>query len=136
MDHQTPDSAGTGTAYLTGVKTNMGMIGVSARAQRGNCLSSAGTSLTSILDWSQAKGNNNNNNNNNNRGFFFFFIAPLTTHAWAASQRFTMRLKLKTQHYKSTLKWKGDRGASKTPHIPVKINSLFTENYILLNSSY
>ena len=46
-------------------------------------------------------------------------IAPLTTHAWAASQRFTMTLKLKAQHYKSKLKWKGDRGASKTLHIHV-----------------
>ena len=35
-------------------------------------------------------------------------IAPLTTHAWAASQRFTMTLKLKTQRYKS--KWKGEKG--------------------------
>ena len=35
-------------------------------------------------------------------------IAPLTTHAWAASQRLTMKLKLKTQHYKSKLKWKGE----------------------------
>ena len=46
-------------------------------------------------------------------------IAPRTTHAWAASQRFTTTLKLKTQHYKSKLKWKGDRGVNKTPHIPV-----------------
>ena len=56
VDHQTPDSAGTGTAYLTGVKTNMGTIGVNAHAQRGVCSSSVGTHLTSILDWSHAKG--------------------------------------------------------------------------------
>ena len=31
-------------------------------------------------------------------------IVPLTTHGWAALQRFTMTLKLKTQHYKSKCK--------------------------------
>ena len=56
MDHQTPDSAGTGTAYLTGVKTNMGTIGINAHARRGDCTSSIGTHLTSILDWSHDKG--------------------------------------------------------------------------------
>ena len=44
-------------------------------------------------------------------------MVPLTTHAWAASQHLTMTLKLKTQHNKLKLKWKGDRGGSKTPHI-------------------
>ena len=30
--------------------------------------------------------------------------APLTIHAWADAQRFTMTLKLKTQHYASNFK--------------------------------
>ena len=34
----------------------MGTIGVSAQARRGNCTSSIGTHLTSILDWSHDKG--------------------------------------------------------------------------------
>ena len=52
-------------------------------------------------------------------------IAPLTTHAWAASQRFKMALKLQTQHYKSKLKWKGGGGGVKL-HTYLSINSLFT----------
>ena len=34
VDFQTPDSAGTATAYLTGVKTRTGLLGVTARVQR------------------------------------------------------------------------------------------------------
>ncbi|KAJ8316723.1 hypothetical protein KUTeg_005726, partial [Tegillarca granosa] len=56
QDHTTPDSAGTATAYLCGVKTNMGMIGVDARTKRGNCLSQKGAEVQSILDWSLAAG--------------------------------------------------------------------------------
>ena len=40
-------------------------------------------------------------------------ITPLTTHAWAASQRFTLTSKLQTQHYKSKLKWKGEGGGGR-----------------------
>ena len=58
-------------------------------------------------------------------------IVPLTTHAWAASQRFTMTLKLKAQHYKSKLKWKGDRGASKTLHIPVNILTIHLKLHVI-----
>ena len=58
-------------------------------------------------------------------------IVPLTTHAWAASQRFTMTLKLKAQHYKSKLKWKGDRGASKTLHMPVSKFTIHLKLYII-----
>ena len=59
------------------------------------------------------------------------YIAPLTTHAWAASQHFTMTLKLKTQHHKSKVKWKGDRGASKTLHIPVNKFTIHLKLYII-----
>ena len=58
-------------------------------------------------------------------------IAPLTTHAWAASQRFTMTSKLKTQHNKSKSKWKGDRGASKTPHIRLNKFTVQLKLYII-----
>ncbi|XP_041377435.1 alkaline phosphatase, tissue-nonspecific isozyme-like [Gigantopelta aegis] len=56
VDHQTPDSAGTATAFLTGVKTNSYMIGQNAYTQKGNCSSAAGNELLTILDWSLAKG--------------------------------------------------------------------------------
>lgn len=36
-DQQTPDSAGTMTAMMTGIKTRAGMIGVSDEVQRGDC---------------------------------------------------------------------------------------------------
>jgi alkaline phosphatase len=56
IDHQTPDSAATATAYLCGVKAQLGTIGVDGRAKRTNCTSSLGTNVTSILDWAQALG--------------------------------------------------------------------------------
>ena len=58
-------------------------------------------------------------------------IVPLTTHAWAASQRFPMTLKLQTQQYRYKLKWKGDRGANKTPHIPVNKFTIHLKLYII-----
>ena len=56
IDKQVPDSAGTATAFLTGVKTRDGTIGVNRHAQRSNCSSEAGNAVTSILDWSKAEG--------------------------------------------------------------------------------
>lgn len=57
QDAQTADSAGTATAYYSGVKTNLGLIGVDARGIRGNCSSMVnGSELNSILDWSLAAG--------------------------------------------------------------------------------
>ncbi|CAF2891681.1 unnamed protein product [Rotaria sp. Silwood2] len=61
IDHQTPDSAATATAYLCGVKAQLGTVGVDGRAKRSDCPSSIGTHVDSILDWAQ-KG-----------GKFFFF---------------------------------------------------------------
>ncbi|XP_053565034.1 LOW QUALITY PROTEIN: alkaline phosphatase-like [Bombina bombina] len=49
VDAQVPDSAGTGTAYLCGVKTNSGMLGVSAAARSDSCTSAAENQVTSIL---------------------------------------------------------------------------------------
>lgn len=57
QDAQTADSAGTATAYFSGVKTNLGVLGCDARSRRGNCSSMvSGSELTSILDWSLAAG--------------------------------------------------------------------------------
>lgn len=47
-----PDSAGTGTAYLCGVKSKAGTIGVDDNVQYDNCTSMKGAEVTSILDWS------------------------------------------------------------------------------------
>ncbi|CAJ0965204.1 unnamed protein product, partial [Ranitomeya imitator] len=49
VDAQVPDSAGTGTAYLCGVKTNSGTLGVSAAANYGVCTSAIGNEVESIL---------------------------------------------------------------------------------------
>ncbi|CAF4835788.1 unnamed protein product, partial [Rotaria sp. Silwood1] len=56
IDHQTPDSAATATAFLCGVKAQLGTVGVDGRAKRSNCSSSIGTNVTSILDWAQKAG--------------------------------------------------------------------------------
>ncbi|XP_022085217.1 alkaline phosphatase, tissue-nonspecific isozyme-like [Acanthaster planci] len=48
-DHQVPDSAGTATAYLTGVKTKKGVIGLDGRALYRNCDTAAGREVSSIL---------------------------------------------------------------------------------------
>ncbi|CAF1369319.1 unnamed protein product [Rotaria sordida] len=56
IDYQTPDSAATATAYLCGVKAQLGTIGVDGRAKRGDCLSSSDAHVDSILDWAQKRG--------------------------------------------------------------------------------
>ncbi|XP_066503164.1 alkaline phosphatase-like [Hoplias malabaricus] len=49
VDQQMPDSAGTATAYLCGVKANYGTLGLSATARRANCRSQAGNDVYSVL---------------------------------------------------------------------------------------
>ncbi|XP_068089434.1 intestinal-type alkaline phosphatase 1-like [Hyperolius riggenbachi] len=49
VDAQVPDSAGTATAYLCGVKGNSGTLGVSAATQYGVCTSANGNEVKSIL---------------------------------------------------------------------------------------
>jgi len=51
-DQQTPDSAGTMTALISGEKTDAGVLGVKASAERGNCASmaEAGTKLNTLAD--------------------------------------------------------------------------------------
>lgn len=55
-NQQTPDSAGTMTAIATGVKSKAGVISVSDTALRGNCLSSKGNELITLVDLANAKG--------------------------------------------------------------------------------
>lgn len=53
---QVPDSAGTATAYLCGVKANEGTVGVNAAAVRGQCNTTQGNEVDSILKWAKAEG--------------------------------------------------------------------------------
>ncbi len=55
-DQQTPDSAGTMTAIMTGVKTKAGFIGVDQRARRGDCRSARGAALLSALQLAGSTG--------------------------------------------------------------------------------
>uniref|UniRef100_H3BCC3 Alkaline phosphatase n=1 Tax=Latimeria chalumnae TaxID=7897 RepID=H3BCC3_LATCH len=53
---QVPDSAGTATAYLCGVKANEGTLGVTAATVRGQCNTTTGNEVTSILRWAKDAG--------------------------------------------------------------------------------
>ncbi|XP_043919095.1 alkaline phosphatase, tissue-nonspecific isozyme [Protopterus annectens] len=53
---QVPDSAGTATAYLCGVKANEGTVGVNAAAVRSMCNTTKGNEVTSILRWAKDAG--------------------------------------------------------------------------------
>lgn len=53
---QVPDSAGTATAYLCGVKANEGTVGVSAATQRSHCNTTQGNEVTSVLRWAKEAG--------------------------------------------------------------------------------
>ncbi|XP_044138393.1 alkaline phosphatase-like [Bufo gargarizans] len=55
-DAQVPDSAGTATAYLCGVKANEGTVGVNAAAVRGQCNTTKGNEVNSILKWAKEAG--------------------------------------------------------------------------------
>ncbi|ABV35861.1 Alkaline phosphatase [Shewanella sediminis HAW-EB3] len=55
-NQQTPDSAGTMTAIATGVKSKAGVLSVSDTSLRGNCLSSRGNELVTLVDLANAKG--------------------------------------------------------------------------------
>ncbi|CAG9804104.1 unnamed protein product [Chironomus riparius] len=58
VDKQTADSACSATAYLTGVKTNYGTIGVTAKVNKNDCQASLDKEnrLTSIMQWAQKAG--------------------------------------------------------------------------------
>ncbi|KAM7105588.1 intestinal-type alkaline phosphatase-like isoform 1-T1 [Molossus nigricans] len=56
VDRQVPDSAGTATAYLCGVKTNYQTIGVSAAARYNQCNTTHGNEVTSVMSRAKKAG--------------------------------------------------------------------------------
>jgi len=56
VDRQTPDSAGTATAILSGVKANFYQVGLNAKVPTGECEASLNNQVTTILDWTMAAG--------------------------------------------------------------------------------
>lgn len=56
VDAQTPDSAGTMTAMMSGVKTDVGVIGVDEDIVRGNCSTVFGNELVTALELAEIKG--------------------------------------------------------------------------------
>ena len=56
VDAQTPDSAGTMTAIITGVKTDAGIIAVDEKVKRGDCKTVAGNELMSALELAELAG--------------------------------------------------------------------------------
>ncbi|GGW95230.1 alkaline phosphatase [Alteromonas halophila] len=56
VDAQTPDSAGTMTAMMSGLKTDVGVIGVDEDIERGNCSSVAGNEVITALELAEIKG--------------------------------------------------------------------------------
>ncbi|MGH1470740.1 MAG: alkaline phosphatase [Cellvibrionaceae bacterium] len=55
-NQQTPDSAGTMTAMMSGIKSKAGFIGVDQTAERGNCKSAQSAKLSTILDQAKQAG--------------------------------------------------------------------------------
>lgn len=56
MDRQVPDSAGTATAYLCGVKGNYQTVGLSAAARHSQCNTTAGNEVVSVLERARKAG--------------------------------------------------------------------------------
>ena len=56
VDAQTPDSAGTMTAMMTGVKSDAGVIAISEAVERGNCNSAKDHQLVTALELAEIKG--------------------------------------------------------------------------------
>ena len=56
VDAQTPDSAGTMTAMASGVKTDVGVIGIDEAVDRGNCASGKGHELVTSLELAEIAG--------------------------------------------------------------------------------
>lgn len=55
-NQQTPDSAGTMTAMISGIKTKAGVIGVTPNITRRNCASTAGQQVISLVELAEAVG--------------------------------------------------------------------------------
>lgn len=56
INQQVPDSAGTATAMLTGMKTRAGVIGLGPAAPRGDCAASRGQEVETILEQAERRG--------------------------------------------------------------------------------
>ncbi|KAJ7402734.1 hypothetical protein BTVI_83686 [Pitangus sulphuratus] len=56
VDRQVPDSAGTATAYLCGVKGNYQTVGLSAAARYSQCSTTAGNEVISVLERARKAG--------------------------------------------------------------------------------
>ena len=56
VDAQTPDSAGTMTAMMSGLKTDVGVIGVNENIERGNCSTVSGNEVITALELAEIKG--------------------------------------------------------------------------------
>lgn len=56
VDQQTPDSAGTMSAMMTGVKTDAGVISIDEMAQRGDCVSGQGHEVYTALELAEIAG--------------------------------------------------------------------------------
>ncbi|WP_370980321.1 alkaline phosphatase [Agaribacterium sp. ZY112] len=56
VDAQTPDSAGTMTAMMSGIKTDVGVIGVDEDIVRGDCATVAGNEVVTALELAELKG--------------------------------------------------------------------------------
>lgn len=56
VDAQTPDSAGTMTAMMSGLKTDVGVIGVDEDIVRGDCSTVAGNEVVSALELAEIRG--------------------------------------------------------------------------------
>ena len=57
VDQQTPDSAGTATAYLCGVKGRAGTLGVNAAVARRDCSNVNENQVESVLEKAKRAGN-------------------------------------------------------------------------------
>ncbi len=56
VDAQTPDSAGTMTAMVSGIKTDVGVIGVDEDIERGDCSTVAGNEVVTALELAEVAG--------------------------------------------------------------------------------
>ncbi|MBN7796151.1 alkaline phosphatase [Parahaliea mediterranea] len=56
VDAQTPDSAGTMTAMMSGLKTDVGVIGVDEDIERGDCATVAGNEVATYLELAEIAG--------------------------------------------------------------------------------
>jgi alkaline phosphatase len=56
VDAQTPDSAGTMTAMMSGIKTDAGVLGVDEDVVRGNCASTKGIEMITALELAEIAG--------------------------------------------------------------------------------